>query len=97
VEDTSSDADKKNWISNIHPDLTLVSPVVGFAFNSEPVRVQYANVFAEYTASIVPIRAGVIPYAGNFAAAQAKMKAAGSEAVIAEYRKQLAAYLASKK
>jgi hypothetical protein len=61
------------------------------------VRVEYANVQAEYTASIIPIKVGVIPYAANYQAALAKMKAAGSDAVIAEYRRQLTAFIASKR
>jgi putative aldouronate transport system substrate-binding protein len=59
--------------------------------------VEYANILAEYTASILPIKVGVIPYAANFPAALTKMKAAGSDKVIAEYRRQLAEYTASKK
>jgi putative aldouronate transport system substrate-binding protein len=97
VEDHASDLEKADWLGNIYPDQTVVSPMVGFNFNSEPVRVEFANVMAEYTASILPIKVGVIPYAGNFPAAIAKMKAAGNDKVIAEYRRQLAAYIAAKK
>jgi putative aldouronate transport system substrate-binding protein len=95
--DGSPQEEKDNWIRNIYPDRTVISPVVGFNFDSQPVRVEYANVIAEYTASILPIKVGVLPYAGNFQAALAKMKAAGSDAVIAEYRRQLAAHIAGKK
>ncbi|GHU65277.1 hypothetical protein FACS189447_03930 [Spirochaetia bacterium] len=97
IEDHSTELEKAIWTTNTRPDSTVVSPMVGFNFVSEPVRVEYANVLAEYTASILPIKVGVIPYAGNYPAAIAKMKAAGSDKVIAEYRKQLAAYIASKK
>lgn len=96
IEDRSSDLEKKDWLSNINPDNTEISPKVGFNFNSEPVRVEYANMMAEYTASILPIKVGVIPYAGNFEAAMVKMRAAGCDKVIAEYRKQLAAYISNK-
>jgi putative aldouronate transport system substrate-binding protein len=89
--------ERNNYKGNIYPDRTVISPVVGFAFDSTPVRVEYANVLAEYTASILPIKLGVLSYATSFQAAQAKMKAAGSDAVIAEYRKQLAEFIASKK
>jgi putative aldouronate transport system substrate-binding protein len=91
------DIDKADHMGNIHSDNTVVSPVVGFAFDPERVRVEYANVMAEYTASITPIKVGVLPYAANYQAALAKMKAAGSDAVIAEYSRQLAAFIASKR
>ena len=81
---------------NIFPNQTVISPVVGFNFNSEPVRVEMANVLAEYTASILPIKVGVLPYAGNYQAALARMKAAGSDALIAEYSRQLTAYIRSR-
>jgi putative aldouronate transport system substrate-binding protein len=91
------DIEKARMLGNTQAQNTVISPVVGFNFNSEPVRVEYANVLAEYTASILPIKVGVIPYGANFQAALARMKAAGSDAVIAEYRRQLAAYTASKR
>jgi putative aldouronate transport system substrate-binding protein len=91
------ESEKANHIGNIQPNNTVVSPVVGFNFDSQPVRVEYANVVAEYTASILPIKVGVISYAANFQAALARMKAAGSDRVIAEYRRQLAAYTASRR
>jgi putative aldouronate transport system substrate-binding protein len=97
VDDKGPQEIKDNYLRNIYPDRTVISPVVGFNFDSSPVRVEYANVTAEYTASILPIKVGVIPYGANFPAALAKMKAAGSEKVIAEYRRQLAEFTASKK
>jgi putative aldouronate transport system substrate-binding protein len=87
--------EKDNYVGNIQANNTVVSPVVGFNFDLQPVRVEYANVIAEYTASILPIKVGVLPYGANFQAAQARMKAAGSDAVIAEYRRQLSAYIRS--
>jgi putative aldouronate transport system substrate-binding protein len=97
VEDLSSDEWKKDFVSNIYPEFTLISPVLGFNFDSSPVRVEYANTISEYTISILPIKTGVIPYAGNFEAARARMKAAGCDKVIAEYRRQLTEYIAQKK
>ncbi|MDR1901729.1 MAG: extracellular solute-binding protein [Treponema sp.] len=97
VDDHSPQEEKDNWLRNIYPDRTVISPVVGFNFDSTPVRVEYANVTAEYTASILPIKVGVIPYTGNLPAAQAKMKAAGSDVVIAEYRRQLTEHITAKK
>jgi hypothetical protein len=97
VEDHSPQEEKDNYLRNIYPDRTIISPVAGFNFDSTLVRVEYANVMAEYTASILPIKVGVLPYGPNFPSALAKMKAAGSDAVIAEYRRQLADHIAAKK
>ncbi len=97
VARTTSEDEDKDYVSNVFEDRTVYSPVVGFNFNSEPVAVEFANMMAEYTTSMLPIKVGVVPYEGNFDAALAKMKAAGSDAVIAEYQKQLAAYIAAKK
>jgi putative aldouronate transport system substrate-binding protein len=97
VDDHSPQEEKDNWLRNIYPDRTVISPVVGFNFDSAPVRIEYANVLAEYTASILPIKTGVLPYGPNFQAALTRMKAAGSDAVIAEYRRQLTEHIANKK
>lgn len=87
----------KEWTTGIFdPDTVVISPVVGFNFDSRPVRVELANVLAEYAASIIPIKTGVIPFAENFPAAQTRMRAAGSDVLIAEYRRQLAEFLAGR-
>ena len=93
---TDAQADK-DYISNVFPSQTVYSPVVGFNFDSEKVAVEFANMMAEYTTSMLPIKLGVVPYADNYEAALSKMKAAGSGAVITEYQKQLAAFIATKK
>jgi putative aldouronate transport system substrate-binding protein len=95
--DQSTDYEKRDYVENMYPESTVISPKVGFNFNPEPVRVEYANMIAEYTASIIPIKAGVVPYEGSYDAALAKMRAAGSERVIAEYRRQLARHMANVK
>lgn len=97
VDDLSSEEDKLDYISNIYPDNTVDSVMIGFNFNSEPVKVEYANIQSEYTAAILPIKEGVISYEDGYEDAIAKMKAAGYEAVIAEYQKQLTEYIESKK
>lgn len=96
VEDVSTELERQDFLTNIYPDNTVYSPMVGFNFNSEPVKVEYANMLAEYTASILPIKVGVLSYAENFDAAMAKMEAAGCNAVIEEYQRQLTEYIASK-
>ena len=93
---TTSEKEDLDQISNIYADRTVFSPVIGFSFNSEAVSVEYANMMAEYTASILPIKRGVIPYEGNYEDGIARMKAAGSDVVISEYQRQLDEFLASK-
>lgn len=78
-------------------DQAVNSATVGFNFDSKDVAVEYANVQAEVTASLYPLKLGVIDYEKGYAAAQAKMKAAGLDKVVAEYQKQLKEYLDSKK
>lgn len=73
----------------------VASPVLGFNFNSEPVKVEYAQVKAEYEATILPIKLGVVSYEENIEAALSNMKAAGIDAVVAEYQKQLDEYRAA--
>lgn len=97
VMDLSSEKERQDYVTNIRKDQTVNSPMVGFNFNSEPVKVEYANVLANYTSSMLPIKVGVVSYESGYEAALKKMKAAGYEAVIAEYQKQLKAYIESKK
>jgi len=95
AKNEATEMEKRDYAENMYPQNTVVSPKIGFSFNPEPVRVEYANMQAEYTASFIPIKMGVIPYEGNYERALAQMKAAGSDKVIAEYRNQLAAHIAS--
>lgn len=96
VERTTTPKEDLDYISNLYPENTVYSPICGFNFNIESVNVEYANMLAEYTTSILPIKEGVIPYEGNYEAAIEKMKAAGCDAVIEEFQRQLNEYLASK-
>ena len=96
ADDESTDRQKADFVGNIFPDKTLFSPVIGFNFNPESVATQMSNMAAEYTASILPIKLGILPYDENFGPAMEKMRAAGCDTVIAEYQKQLAAHIASK-
>ncbi|MDR0910680.1 MAG: extracellular solute-binding protein [Spirochaetaceae bacterium] len=93
-ENKASAEERKNYTENPYPNDTLNSPKIGFSFDPTAVNTEYTNMLAEYTASILPIKLGVLPYEGNFTAASAKMKAAGADKVIAEYQKQLAKHLA---
>jgi len=73
------------------------SIVAGFIFNPEPVKTEYANVTAEMTNSIWPIKWGLVDYDEYFPKALEKMKAAGIDKVVAEYDRQLKEWLANKK
>lgn len=95
VTDTKTEVERADYLGNIHEDNTVYSVMCGFNFNPEPVAVEYANMVAEYTTAILPIKKGVLSYEENIEAALAKMEAAGCDAVIAEYQKQLSAYIAA--
>lgn len=97
VDDVSTEEERADYVSNIYPDNTVDSVMVGFGFNSEPVKVEYANLQAEYTTAILPIKVGVVSYEEGFESAMEKMRTAGCEAVIAEYQKQLTDYIESQK
>ncbi len=96
VNRTTSKEEDLDYMTNVFPNQTVKSPVIGFNFDSESVSVEFANMMAEYTTSMLPIKLGVIPYEGNYEEALAKMKSAGCDTVIAEYQKQLTAYNAAK-
>jgi putative aldouronate transport system substrate-binding protein len=97
VNDMSTDLQRQDYLTNVYPDNTVYSPMVGFNFNSEPVTTEMSNMMAEYTASLLPIKLGLLPYSGNYEKAMDKMRAAGCDKVVAEYQKQLEAYIAAKK
>ena len=94
VMSTWDEYERADHMGNVRPDQTVVSVMTGFNFNTEPVKVEYANMMAEYTTSILPIKKGVVAYEDGIDEALAKMRAAGSQAVIDEYQKQLTAYIA---
>jgi putative aldouronate transport system substrate-binding protein len=74
----------------------VVSPASDFFFNGSSVEAEWANIQTEFRASIVPIYAGILSYDEAFPSAIQRMKAAGLDRVLAEYRRQLAAHMASK-
>jgi len=61
---------------------------MGFNFDSSTVATEFANVQTAYTTSIMPIYLGVIDYDKAYPQALKKMKDAGLDKVIAEYKKQ---------
>ena len=70
------------------------SIVLNFVFDPTNVATEYANCLAEVEASIYPIKLGIVSYEDGYEDALANLKAAGIDAVIAEYQSQLDAYLA---
>ena len=74
----------------------IASPASDFFFNASTVEAEWANIQTEFRASIVPIYAGILSYDEAFPAALQRMKAAGLDRVLAEYRRQLVAHIASK-
>lgn len=71
------------------------SVVLNFTFDPTNVSTEYANCLAEVEAVIYPIKLGIISYEEGYENALAKLKAAGIDAVVAEYQSQLDAYLAA--
>lgn len=74
-------------------DTIIVSPVAGFIFDESPVTTEMANLRTEVVASMYPIKFGYVSYEENIDTAIANLKAAGLDAVLAEYQAQLNAYL----
>jgi putative aldouronate transport system substrate-binding protein len=72
------------------------SVIIGFAFDPSPVSTQYANCLSEVKNVIYPLRSGVLSYNTGYKAASDAFKAAGINDVVAEYQKQLAAWLSSR-
>ena len=74
-------------------DNYVVSPAAGFIFDSSNVTTELTNLQTEIIASIYPIKVGMVPYEENIGPAIEKLKAAGLDKYLEEYRKQFAAYL----
>jgi len=88
---------RADWKGNVRESQTVRSPVIGFNFDSSTVNVELSNVMAEYTASILPIKLGVVSYEEGFENAMQQMRAAGCDKLLSEYQRQLAEFIASKK
>lgn len=64
----------------------------GFFFDPSPVQTEYSNVQTELAAAMLPIAMGVQSYEDYYEDALARLKAAGLDKVIEEYKAQFAAY-----
>ncbi|MCK4541437.1 MAG: extracellular solute-binding protein [Spirochaetales bacterium] len=78
-------------------DDAVNSIIIGFVFDPSSVEAEYANCLNELEVSVLPMRMGLVSYEDGYANALAKMKAAGIDKVVAEYRKQFSAWLAGRK
>ncbi|MCI9552226.1 MAG: extracellular solute-binding protein [Acutalibacter sp.] len=78
---------------NYRSENYVVSPVAGFLFDSSNVTSELTNLQTEIIASIYPIKIGMVSYEENIGPAIEKLKAAGLDAYLEEYRTQFKAYL----
>jgi len=90
--DSSSDENIRMWTTDA-PNVK-VSIVTGFVFNPDPVNNEYSNLLALIPEVVLPMRWGVVTYDSAYDAALQQLKAAGLDAVIAEYRSQFDAWRA---
>lgn len=71
------------------------SIAANFVFDPTNVKTEYSNVVTEAAASITPIYMGVLEYDKAFPAAIEKMKKAGLDIVVEEFKKQFEAWYAT--
>lgn len=71
----------------------VVSPIAAFLFDPSNVTTELTNLQTEIIASIYPIKIGMVPYEENIESAIKKLKAAGLDKYLEEYRTQFQAYL----
>jgi len=74
-------------------DNYVVTPVAGFVFDATNVQTELTNLETEIISSIYPMKLGLVPYEENIDAAITKLKAAGLDKYLEEYRRQFAEYL----
>lgn len=78
---------------NYRSENYVISPVAGFLFDSSNVTSELTNLQTEIIASIYPIKIGMVSYEENIGPAIEKLKAAGLDTYLEEYRTQFKAYL----
>lgn len=89
IDDTDGHIDYMTYKA----DNYVVSPIAGFLFDASNVTSELTNLQTEIIASIYPIKMGMVPYEDNIDAAIEKLKAAGLDKYLEEYRTQFQAYL----
>ena len=94
-----SEAHKTEYIdvSLNHAENAETPPNFGFTFDPAPVDTEYKNCIAEMSAVIYPIKFGIQDYDTYFPAALQRMKDAGLDKVVDEYRAQFEAWQAANK
>ncbi|MDO4739758.1 MAG: extracellular solute-binding protein, partial [Eubacteriales bacterium] len=83
-------------IQDVYDADAVNSVTVGFQFDATDVSVEYANCLAEVKSSLYPMKVGIQSYEEGIEAARSNFAAAGIDAVIEEYERQLTEWLASK-
>jgi putative aldouronate transport system substrate-binding protein len=76
---------------------SILQKDIGFSFNMEPVKTEYAQMQAVEQEYIQPISQGFKDYDSNIDTALKKLRDAGLEKFIAEYQKQFSEFISSKK
>jgi putative aldouronate transport system substrate-binding protein len=71
----------------------VISPIAAFLFDSTNVLSEQTNIITEVTASFYPIKYGLADYDTAYPAAIRRLKTAGLDAYLAEYRRQFAEFL----
>jgi putative aldouronate transport system substrate-binding protein len=71
----------------------VYSPIAGFIFDATPVASELASLQTEIIASFYPIKYGLVEFDTAYPQALSRLKAAGLDKYMAEYRRQFAEYL----
>lgn len=72
------------------------SIALGFQFDTSNVSTEYSNCLAEVKSSLYPVKVGLVSYDEAIESLDKNFKAAGIDAVIEEFQRQLDEWLASK-
>jgi putative aldouronate transport system substrate-binding protein len=82
----------KNWNNG-----SIEQKDIGFAFDMEPVKTEYAQMQAVEQEYLQPITMGFADYASHIKPALDKLKEAGMDKFLAEYEKQFSEFIKKKK
>ena len=97
-ERLAGNSPRKTELLKFTIDETAVDSIAGtFVFDATNIKAELANVRTEMAANITPIATGVLAYDKAMPAALEKLKKAGIEKVINEYKTQFEAFKAKKK
>ncbi|MDR1061460.1 MAG: extracellular solute-binding protein [Clostridiales bacterium] len=76
-------------------DNAVVSPLAGFVFDSAPVASELTALQTEIISSIYPLAYGLVAYEDGYEQAISRMKAAGLDRYVEEFRRQFDEYKAA--